>query len=68
MGPLWAPRGQRLPGQVPYGHGKTMTFLAALRCDRIDAPWCSTGQSMAKASGSMLSTCWSRRWLKATSS
>jgi transposase len=40
MGPLrgWAPRGQRLPGQVPYGHWKTMTFLAALRCDRIDAP------------------------------
>jgi hypothetical protein len=26
-------------GQVRYGHGKTMTFLAALRCDRIDAPW-----------------------------
>jgi hypothetical protein len=26
----WAPRGQRLPGQVPYGHWKTMTFLAAL--------------------------------------
>ena len=39
MGPLRAPRGQRLPGQVRYGHGKTMTFLAALRCDRIDAPW-----------------------------
>jgi hypothetical protein len=39
MGPLRVPRGQRLPGQVRYGHGKTMTFLAALRCDRIDAPW-----------------------------
>jgi hypothetical protein len=39
MGPLRAPRGQRPPGQVRYGHGKTMTFLAALRCDRIDAPW-----------------------------
>ena len=45
MGPLrgWAPRGQRLPGQVPYGHWKTMTFLAALRCDRIDAPWLLDG-------------------------
>jgi putative transposase len=44
-GPLrgWAPRGQRLPGQVPYGHWKTMTFLAALRCDRIDAPWVLDG-------------------------
>src|ERR1700724_831390 len=41
MGPLrgWAPRGQRLPGQVPYGHWKTMTLLAALRGDRLDAPW-----------------------------
>lgn len=40
MAPLrgWAPRGQRLDAKVPYGHWKTMTFLAALRCDRIDAP------------------------------
>jgi hypothetical protein len=45
MGPLrgWAPRGQRLPGQVPYGHWKTMTLLAALRCNRIDAPWVLDG-------------------------
>ena len=33
-----APRGQRLRARVPYGHWKTMTFLAALRSDRIDAP------------------------------
>jgi transposase len=33
-----APRGQRLHAKVPYGHWHTMTFLAALRCDRIDAP------------------------------
>jgi len=40
MAPLrgWAPRGQRLDAKVPYGHWKTLTFLAALRCDRIDAP------------------------------
>ncbi len=40
MGPLrgWAPRGQRLKGQVPFGRWTTMTFLAALRHDRIDAP------------------------------
>jgi len=40
MAPLrgWAPKGQRLHAKVPYGHWKTMTFLAALRCDRIDAP------------------------------
>ena len=28
----------RLHARVPYGHWKTMTFLAALRSDRIDAP------------------------------
>jgi len=30
---------QRLHAKVPYGHWKTMTFIAALRCDRIDAPF-----------------------------
>ena len=41
MAPLrgWAPRGQRLKAKVPFGHWNTMTFLAALRVDRIDAPW-----------------------------
>src|SRR3954462_13559255 len=41
MAPLrgWAPRAQRLPAKVPHGRWKTMTFLAALRHDRIDAPW-----------------------------
>ena len=41
MAPLrgWAPRGERLDAKVPYGHWNTMTFLAALRHDRIDAPW-----------------------------
>ena len=40
MAPLrgWAPVGQRLRAKVPYGHWRTMTFIAALRCDRIDAP------------------------------
>ncbi len=41
MAPLrgWAPRGQRLRAKVPYGHRNTMTFVAALRHDRIEAPW-----------------------------
>ena len=45
MAPLrgWAPRGQRLRAKVPNGHWKTMTFLAALRQDRIDAPWLIKG-------------------------
>jgi len=33
-----APRGQRLHAKVPHGHWKTLTFVAALRSDRIDAP------------------------------
>ena len=32
------PKGQRLVTRVPHGHWKTMTFLAALRSDRIEAP------------------------------
>jgi transposase len=41
MAPLrgWSPRGERLRAKAPYGHWNTMTFLAALRHDRIDAPW-----------------------------
>jgi transposase len=35
----WAPRGQRLTAKVPHGRWKTMTFLAALRHDRSEAPW-----------------------------
>lgn len=34
----WAPRGERLLAKVPQGHWRTLTFLAALRCDRIEAP------------------------------
>jgi transposase len=35
----WALRGRRLTAKVPHGRWRTMTFLAALRHDRIDAPW-----------------------------
>jgi transposase len=45
MAPLrgWAVRGQRLQASVPHGKWKTMTFVAALRHDRIDAPWLLDG-------------------------
>lgn len=45
MAPLrgWAPRGERLRAQVPHAHWKTMTFLAALRNDRVEAPWLLDG-------------------------
>lgn len=34
----WAPRGQKLVAHAPFGKWRTLTFLAALRHDRIDAP------------------------------
>ena len=45
MEPLrgWAPQGERLMAKVPHGHWKTTTFIAALRHDRIDAPWLIDG-------------------------
>ena len=54
MAPLrgWCLRGKRLHARVPFGHSgtnqlvcpvKTMTFMAALRHDRIDAPWVVNG-------------------------
>lgn len=40
MAPLrgWGPKGQRLPARTPHGHWKTLTFIGALRVDRVDAP------------------------------
>ena len=40
MAPLrgWSPRGKRLIGRAPHGRWRTQTFLAGLRCDRIEAP------------------------------
>jgi transposase len=34
----WWRRGVPLRAHIPHGHWRTMTFLAALRYDRIDAP------------------------------
>ncbi len=34
----WCARGNRLVAKAPHGHWRTLTFLAALRCDRIEAP------------------------------
>jgi transposase len=40
MAPLrgWCQRGDRLKAKAPFGRWRTFTFIAALRCDRIDAP------------------------------
>ena len=34
----WSRRGDKLIGRTPFGRWRTLTFLAALRHDRIDAP------------------------------
>jgi putative transposase len=45
MAPLrgWSPLGRRLLGKVPHGRWTTTTFLAALRHDRVEAPWLIDG-------------------------
>ena len=43
--PTWSrrpdgpPCGARLVDHAPFGHWQTQTFIAALRHDRLDAPW-----------------------------
>ena len=39
----WAPCGQRLVEHAPFGHWRSQTFIAALRHDRLDAPWVIDG-------------------------
>tara|TARA_R110000751_G_scaffold172928_3_gene279375 strand:- start:89129 stop:89380 length:252 start_codon:yes stop_codon:yes gene_type:complete len=39
----WAPVGERLVDHVPFGHWKTQTFIAALRCNELIAPWVING-------------------------
>ena len=39
----WGPRGARLAGKAPYGRWKTLTFIAGLRHDRVDAPFVIDG-------------------------
>lgn len=38
-----AARGKRCLGRAPHGHWKTATFIAALRHDRLSAPWLIDG-------------------------
>jgi transposase len=40
MAPLrgWGLKGRRLRAFAPHGHWRTLTFLGALRCDRLTAP------------------------------
>jgi transposase len=44
----WALRGERLVDHAPFGHWNTQTFIAALRHDRLDAPWVIDGAMNAE--------------------
>lgn len=70
MAPLrgWRPRNKRLVAHALYGHWKTMTFIAGLRHDRIDAPWVLNGPSMASRSKPMSRWSRAKRSGQATSS
>jgi transposase len=39
----WCRKGQPLHAKLPHGHWKTLTFLGALRCDGITAPFVLDG-------------------------
>ena len=39
----WSLRGTPLYAKVPHGNWQTLTFLAGLRLDRIEAPWVLDG-------------------------
>lgn len=39
----WSSKGTRLIDHAPFGHWNTQTFIAALRHDRLDAPWVIEG-------------------------
>lgn len=44
-----APKGQRLIGREPWGHWKTTTFTAGLRCDGLVAPFVLDGPMNGEA-------------------
>jgi hypothetical protein len=55
-----APQGERLVQKVPHGNWKTVTFIAALRHDRVTAPFVLQGPmtgEMFKASATNQSQC-----------
>jgi len=44
-----APQGERLVQKVPHGNWKTITFIAALRHDRVTAPFVLEGPMNGRA-------------------
>lgn len=44
-----APKGERCVDHAPHGHWHTNTFIAALRSDRVEAPWLLDGPMNGEA-------------------
>jgi hypothetical protein len=54
-----SPRGTRLIAKLPHGRWRTLTFLAASRCDRITAPCVIDGPINVPASALTSNSSWS---------
>ncbi len=50
-------RGRRLIGKVPHGHWKTTTFVGALRCDGLTAPFVVDGAMNGRIFRTYVSRC-----------
>jgi hypothetical protein len=50
-------RGQRCLGSVPHGHWQTSTFIAALRQNRIEAPFLIEGSANMEVLAASLARC-----------
>ena len=61
-------RGRRLVAKVPHRRWRTLTFLAALRCDRIEAPCVLDGPINGLSFLAYVEQTCCRSWLPATSS
>jgi hypothetical protein len=53
----WSPRSQPFHARAPFGHWKTLTFIAGLRDDQIVAPWVIDDQINAEAFNTWIVEC-----------
>ncbi|PVE20165.1 IS630 family transposase, partial [Microvirga sp. KLBC 81] len=59
-------KGQRLRTSAPFGHWKTHTFIAGLRCSELSAPWMIVGPIARSAFAPISRRSWRPPWAKAT--
>ena len=54
-----APKGQRLPAAIPWGHWQTTTFVAGLRTTGLTTPMVIEGAMDGDAFKAYVNSCWS---------